>query len=293
MALQIGDIRVDSVLEYEGLYRTPEELYPAATPDLVDSHRGWMEPFYMDSASGRMIIAFRSFLIRTGGLTILVDGCVGNDKNRPLRPEWHHKTFPWMDNLRAHGVAPEEVDYVMCTHLHVDHVGWNTKLENGRWVPTFPNAKYLFHETEYAFWEAEHAGQDWIRDAFEDSVLPVVSAGQVEMVKADHQIADGIVLEPSPGHTPGHVSLNVAQGNARGVFCGDMMHHPIQVSEPQLYSVFCSDQQQSCATRADFVDRHADTDTLVLPAHFRGKDTGGGHIVGNMHDGKPGFRTVD
>ena len=289
MTLLIGEARVDSVLEFEGPYRYPQEMYPGADDTLVDRHRGWLEPRYLDPATGQLVFSFRSFLIRSGGLTILVDTCVGNDKNRPHRDVWHRRKFPWMDNLNALGVMPEEIDVVMCTHLHVDHVGWNTRLENGRWMPTFPNASYLFHVKEYDFWEAEYRNQEWLRDAFEDSVLPVISAGQATMVKGDHEIGAGIWIEPSPGHTPGHVSLNVRQGDAHGVFCGDMMHHPIQVPEPALYSIFCHDPVQSCSTRESFIDRHADTPTVVLPAHFPGPGTGGGRIVGGLHDGRAGF----
>lgn len=291
--LRIGDARIDSVMEFEGPYRFPNEMYPDADAGLVDEHRPWLEPRYLDPASGQLIFAFRSFLIRTDRLTILVDGCVGNHKNRPERPVWHQQNWPWMDNLRAQGVAPEEIDLVMCTHLHVDHIGWNTKLEDGRWVPTFPNAKYLFHEKEYAFWEEEYPKQAWIKDAFADSVLPVVDAGLAEMVSGDHEIDRGIWLEPSPGHTPGHVSMNLERDGARGVFCGDLMHTPLQIPEAQLSTIFCTDPELSRATRTAFVDRHADTDTIILPAHFPGSGTGGGHIVGCMHGDKAGFRPLE
>lgn len=291
-SLTIGDARIDGVLEFEGPYRFPDEMFPDADRDLVEAHRSWMEPRFLDPATGQMVFAFRSFLIRTERLTILVDTCVGNDKNRPHREVWHRQDWPWMTNLRGLGVAPEEIDLVMCTHLHVDHVGWNTRLLDGRWVPTFPNAKYLFHRTEYDYWESEYRRQAWIEDAFVDSVLPVVHSGQAVMVAADHEIDSGIRVEPSPGHTPGHVSLNLERGGARAVFCGDMMHSPLQVPEPQLASIFCADAEMSRATRADFIDRHADTDTVVLAAHFPGVGTGGGHIVGGLHGGKPGFRPL-
>ena len=291
-ALRVGDARIDSVLETEVPYRFPAEMFPGADDTLVDAHRAWMEPRYLDPDSGKMVFAFRSFVVRIKGLTILVDTCVGNEKNRPHRANWHKQNWPWLTNLRACGVTPEEIDLVMCTHLHVDHIGWNTKLRDGRWVPTFPNAKYLFHKTEYAFWEKEYPKQAWIEDAFVDSVLPVVDAGQAVMVDSGHEIADGIWIEPSPGHTPGHSSLCLERAGGSAVFCGDMMHHPLQIPEPQLASIFCTDAAQSTATRRDFIDRHCDTDTVVLPAHFPGAGTGGGHIVGRMHGDKAGFRPV-
>jgi len=177
---------------------------------------------------------------------------------------------------------------VMCTHLHTDHVGWNTQLVDGRWVPTFPNANYLFHKIEYDYWEKEHQNQAWARDAFIDSVLPVIEAGQATMVNGDHEIDTGLWLEHTPGHTPGAVCLHLEHGGDHGIFCGDMMHHPLQVPEAQWSSMFCEDPVLSRETRTAFVDRHAETDTMILPAHFG--DVGGGHIIGGGPDGKPIFK---
>ncbi len=269
-----GLIEIQAVEEWTGLYRDPLEMYPDATPEIVARHRDWLVPETMDAETGRMIFAFQSYLLRTPRCTILVDGCVGNDKDRPDRPDWHRRSWPWLENLRAAGVAPEEIDFVMCTHLHVDHVGWNTRLENGRWVPTFPNASYLFGETEYRFWEREHVKVPFIRNSFEDSVLPVVEAGKAVLVGDGHEVDDGVTIAPSPGHTPGHMCLNVASQRERAVFSGDLMHHPIQVPEPQLSSIFCADAEASRRTRTAFVERHCDADTVILPAHFPGRSAG-------------------
>lgn len=284
--IRIGSAAVDGVLEWAGSYRDPLEMYPDATREAVERHRGWLEPDSLDPESGALVMAFQSYLLRTDRLTILVDTCVGNDKNRPLRPNWHRRNWPWMDNLRACGVTPEEIDVVLCTHLHTDHVGWNTRLEDGRWTPTFPNARYLFHEKEYAYWQREYRDQEWLRDAFEDSVLPVVEAGRAVMVAGDHEIDHGLFLEPAPGHTPGAVCLHLKDGGQHAVFCGDLMHHPLQVPEAQWSSIFCTDPDLSRRTRMAFVDRFAETDSMVLPAHF----VGGGRIVGGGPDDKPTFR---
>ena len=286
--LKIGDVTIGGVLEWQGVYRDPLELYPDATKDAVDAHRGWLEPHSIDPQTGNVIMAFRSYVVRTERLTILIDACVGNDKERPVRPSWHRQKWPWMDNLRAQGVSPEDIDIVMCTHLHTDHVGWNTQLLDGRWVPTFPNANYLFHKIEYDYWEKEHQTQDWARDAFIDSVLPVVHAGQATMVNGDHEIDTGLWLEHTPGHTPGAVCLHLEHGGDHGIFCGDLMHHPLQVPESQWSSIFCEDPVLSRKTRSAFVDRHAETDTMILPAHFAG--VGGGHIIGGGPDGKAMFK---
>lgn len=284
--IRVGGAAVDGVLEWAGSYRDPLEMYPDATREAVERHRGWLEPGSLDPESGALIMAFQSYLLRTDRLTILIDTCVGNDKNRPLRPNWHRRNWPWMDNLRACGVTPEEIDIVLCTHLHTDHVGWNTRLEDGRWRPTFPNARYLFHEKEYAYWQREYRNQEWLRDAFEDSVLPVVEAGRAVMVAGDHEIDHGLFLEPAPGHTPGAVCLHLKDGGEHAVFCGDLMHHPLQVPEAQWSSIFCTDPELSRQTRMAFVDRFAETDSMVLPAHF----IGGGRIVGGGPDDKPTFR---
>ena len=159
----------------------------------------------------------------------------------------------------------------MCTHPHVDHVGWNTKLEDGRWVPTFPNAKYLFHEDEYAHWETEEMSEgagNIRRAAYEDSVLPIVSAGQAIMVNDGHQLEDSLYVESSPGHTPGHAFLRLECPNGGAVFTGDCMHHPVQVAYPEWNSRYCFDPEKSAATRRDIVERCEDADTVVLAAHF-------------------------
>lgn len=270
----LGDVHVQSVVERAGPYRDPLEMYPKATPEIVERHVPWMAPDCFDADQGVMIFAFQSFVLRTKRQTILIDTCVGNDKDRPGRPDWHRQNWPWMDNLRAAGVAPEEIDVVMCTHLHVDHVGWNTKLDDGRWVPTFPNARYIFGRTEYDHWSAIYKDEAWMTAAFEDSVVPVMESGQAVLVDNGHEIDSGLWLEEEPGHTPGSVCLHVASKDDRAVFTGDMMHHAIQVPEPQLSSIFCWDPEQSATTRAAFLDRHADTGTMLFPAHFPGKTAG-------------------
>lgn len=273
----IGKAVVDAVVEWIGPVRDPLTMYTNATTEMIDRHKTWMLPIHMDEASGMLNLIFQSYLIRTPRYTILVDSCRGNDKERPLRPDWHQQSWPWMANFRAAGVEPEDIDFLLCTHLHTDHVGWNTMLRDGRWVPTFPNARYLFSETEYAFWESRYREDDAVRDSFADSVLPVVEAGQVDLVKGDHEIDSGLWLEPTPGHTPGHVCLYLESGGDHAVFCGDLVHHPIQIREPQLRTIFCNDPEMSSATRMKFMDKHTDTDTLILPIHFTGESAG--HIV--------------
>jgi glyoxylase-like metal-dependent hydrolase (beta-lactamase superfamily II) len=202
------------------------------------------------------------------GRTILIDTGVGNGKTRHESPLWNRRTGTWLDDLAAIGVKPEQVDTVVCTHLHVDHVGWNTRLEGERWVPTFPHARYVMHGEEWEFWKWETANGREPSGCIVDSVQPVVEAGRVVLVGADHAIAPGLAFEPTPGHTPGHVAVRLTTPDGQAVFAGDLMHRAVQVAEPQWNSQFCYDGGRARATREAFVERHADSEVLILPAHF-------------------------
>ena len=280
--LSFGDVTVDRVVEAEGQSFFPGYLLPDSSDAALEAEHDWLAPRFFDPETGRFVMSLHTYIIRTPHHVILVDTCVGNHKNRPSTKPWHQLNTPYLDRLKARGVAPEEVDFVLCTHLHVDHVGWNTKLEDGRWVPTFPNARYLFHKTEYDHWsEAGQwgTGKGSSDGCFEDSVLPVMEAGQAELVAGDHAIDDSLWLEPSPGHSPGHVCLALEAGGARARFTGDMVHHPCQCAYPEWSSRFCHDPKQSAATRRTYLDRLADTDTTVLAAHFATPVAG--RVVGN------------
>jgi glyoxylase-like metal-dependent hydrolase (beta-lactamase superfamily II) len=277
----IGDISIDRVVDMEGPFSTLDFLIPNAPPDLIADNADWLKPCFVEPSTDKIIMSFHSLVVRTRHHTILVDCCIGNHKHRPERAMWHQRRGPWLDNLRAQGVEPEDIDIVTCTHLHADHVGWNTKLVDGRWVPTFPNACYVFARQEYAHWESEHrdALANGDRNApnhgsFEDSVLPVVEAGRAVLVDSDYQIDDGVCMEPAPGHTPGNVIVHVGDKNARAILAGDVIHTPAQLAKPELSSNFCSDPVQSAATRQRLVDRCADSDTLMLTAHFPGPTAG-------------------
>lgn len=279
-----GHCEISSVEESTVPFRTLPEMYPDATEEMVEKHLSWMAPDYMDAETRMMLFSFKSYVIRTGRLTILVDACVGNHKDRPGRPNWHQQNWPYMANLAAVGVRPEEIDIVMCTHLHIDHVGWNTQLKDGRWVPTFPNARYVFAKAEYDHWQKMLGTSEVGDNVFNDSVLPVVEASRADLVAMDHEIDHGIVLEPTPGHTPGHVALHLNSAGDDAIFTGDLFHHPVQVREPQLSSHVCSDQDLSRQSRYDFLNRYADSGTLICPAHFTGTE------VGHMKSDGDGWR---
>jgi glyoxylase-like metal-dependent hydrolase (beta-lactamase superfamily II) len=271
--IALGRLRVSAVVERAGP-TPPTWLLPEATAAAVERHRDWLAPHFLDER-GRFLQSIHTFAVRLPGLTLLVDTCVGNDKDRGGRKPFHMMHTSFLDDLRATGLAPEAVDLVLCTHLHVDHVGWNTRLDGGRWVPTFPRARYLFARREWEHWSAED-GED-TRRIVADSVAPVLDAGLATLVEPDHRISDEVWLEPTPGHTPGHVSVRLRSGDGDAVITGDLMHHPIQVAEPDWATPFDSDAEQARKTRRAFCERYADGPVTVLGTHFH--DPTAGRIV--------------
>ena len=276
----IGDMTVSRIVEYEGPIFPPGFLFPDADDETLRAHADWLQPAFIDPDSGHLIMSFHSYVVRTPRHTILVDTCLGNHKHRPQRDFWHMRDGPYLADLAAMGIAPEDVDFVMCTHLHVDHVGWNTRLIDGRWVPTFPNARYLFGRRELEHWQSVAAAgsvESVNHGSYQDSVLPVVEAGQAVLVDDGHTLDDGIWVEDAPGHTPGNamIRLKSAQGNA--VLTGDTIQHPLQLARPDWSSAFCDDPVLSRESRTRLIEAAADTDTLVLTGHF--PDPVAGRIV--------------
>ena len=272
----LGAFRIDRVVEHEGPFVRPDELFPDYEDGVAESIAHWAGRL-LEHPGGRMLMSFHGFLLRTARHTILVDTCFGDHKERPARPLAHRRSAgAYLADLARAGVHPEQVDYVLCTHLHWDHVGWNTRLADGRWVPTFPNARYVIARREYQHWDALHARGDRSIHVlgFEDSVQPLVRAERAVLVDDDHEIEDGVRLEPCPGHTPGNVVIQLRSGSARGVFSGDVLHSPLQLARPEWSSRACSDPRASEASRRRFVERHADTDHLVMPGHFLAPSVG-------------------
>jgi glyoxylase-like metal-dependent hydrolase (beta-lactamase superfamily II) len=222
-AIAPDDITIHPVIEQEAPFFDALEFFPTLTREQLDANRSWLEPTFLDPTSGKLVFCVQSFLVTTPHHTILIDSCVGNHKPRPARPFWNMLNSDRFENgLAAAGVSVNDIDYVMCTHLHVDHVGWNTRLENGRWVPTFRNAKYLMADRELAHWTAmekdDPGGFPWITD----SVLPIVAAQRAEVVKSDFAFDDMVQLLPTPGHTIDHFSVLVGRPGAR---CPDRRRH--------------------------------------------------------------------
>jgi glyoxylase-like metal-dependent hydrolase (beta-lactamase superfamily II) len=267
--ITIGDYSVGRVAELEFPAFSALEFFPAATPDMLEQARR-AYPSRI-SADGKLVMSFHSFVLRTGRHTILIDTCC--NKSRPGRGQFDQGKNDYLAGLAELGVKPEEVTHVMCTHLHWDHVGWNTRRVDGEWVPTFPNAQYLMAKREYDHWDAVYAKEKDNRThvhalAFEDSVLPLMRAERAVLVADDFELDHGVSIEPCHGHTPGHVVVNVQSNDRRGVLIGDAIHHPMQLLFPDLSTRADSDMDMSRVSRRALIDKHAGTGNLVMPHHF-------------------------
>lgn len=265
----IGDISVTRIEESIDLSSCgPEEFFTGFDPEVFRRHMNWLAPRHYNPEANRLVSSIHSWLIRTPHHTILLDTCSGNHKNRPWNERFHQLNTPYIERLAAAGVSPEDIDIVLCTHLHSDHCGWNTQLRNGKWVPTFPNAKYLFSRLEHERWLPKPGSNAGRVELYNDSVLPVMESKQAVLLDGNHQIEDTLMVEPAAGHTIGHVMLTARSGDNRGVFCGDVIHHAIQVFEPGWNTKYCEDQPQAAATRRRLLERCAEEHSLLFPTHF-------------------------
>jgi glyoxylase-like metal-dependent hydrolase (beta-lactamase superfamily II) len=262
---QIGDMTVHRIVEMEMPLFPALEMLPGLTPEVLAENRSWLQPKALN-AEDWMLLCFQSYVVRTPHHVILLDACIGNHKERP-RPSWNQKTDnAYITQLAAHGLRVEDIDYVMCSHFHADHVGWNTRLENGVWTPTFPNARYVFSQSELDYWTHRHAAAP--AAPFADSVLPVIAAGRAEIVSPRHELGDHLRLLPTPGHTPGHSAIALGRGADLAVFTGDLIHSPLQARYPELSPRFDVDPIAAAATRRAFLERYCDAETICCTAHF-------------------------
>jgi len=260
---KIGDVSVARVIESEGPW-DGTILLPEATAENVAKERDWLHPTFTDDA-GLLRLSIHSFVLESQGRRIVVDTCIGNDKERPI-PEWSGQHWPYLANLAAAGYAPESIDCVLCTHLHVDHVGWNTTLRDGKWVPTFPNATYLVGGTEWDFFS--RAEDPFLKGPVDDSVRPVMAEGRSHLVDETHRLTDEVWLESTPGHTPGHFSVRISSRGEEAVITGDCLHHPILIRYPEWDNRFDTDGARAKRTRREFCERYADSGVLVFGTHF-------------------------
>lgn len=262
----IGDITVTAVVESVSS-KIMRFVLPQATPESI-GHETWLAP-YLD-AEKKPLLTIQSFLVESEDQKLLVDTCVGNDKERRFR-EWNQLDTDYLALLEEAGASADAVDTVLCTHLHVDHVGWNTRLEGDRWVPTFGNARYLFGRDEWSYWKDQPEDVDTV---IGDSVRPIVDAGLADLVEPDAIIGEGLRLLPTPGHTPGHVSLELESRGERGFITGDMVHHPCQLQHADWAASPDTDPELGTQTRRTIFERYADTEALFIGSHFHAPTAG-------------------
>lgn len=260
MLCRIGDVEIWRILEINAPYLPAEDLFPDV-PD-VAALIAARDPGAICPTSGGLILPIQGFLLKTPSHLILVDACVGNHKTSRY-PAWSGRSDSrFMASLAAAGVTPNDVDYVLCTHLHTDHVGWNTKLEDGRWVPTFPNARYLLPDADNS------AFAEMASESYTESVLPVIAAGQSEMVTSGHQLGDYVTLIETPGHTPGHVSVLVKSGAAEAIITGDALHTTAQCWHPDWHFTYDTEPDQAVTSRRALLEAASEADRRVLGTHF-------------------------
>ena len=269
---KIGDIKITRLREQEPVWPGTAVL-SQATAEVVKGEGEWLDPFCSD---GRFRLSIHALLVESEGKRILVDTCVGNDKKRPGFKEWNEMHLPFLQDIEKAGVGRDSIDMVVCTHLHVDHVGWNTFLDAGAWKPTFPKARYLMVKREWEHWSKFDGSPDF-RNPIDDSVRPVIDAGRAELIDPNSRLTGEVWLEATPGHTPGHTSVRISSRGENAVITGDMIHHPIQVARPDWICEFDTDPRLASETRKAFVARYCDQPVLVLGTHFAGPTAG--HIV--------------
>lgn len=272
--ITLGDVEITRVIEQRSAGLPRAFVFPDSGLEPWETHQHWLEPEFWSQDSDQLLAAMQTWLVRSEGRTILVDTGIGNHKERPYMPAFGHLSTDFLGNLASAGVRPEDVDTVICTHVHGDHVGWNTRLDGREWVPTFPNAQYVISRADFDFWnpENEHRTRSGRRmqNVFEDSVAPVHKAGLTVLWEDHYDIDANLRIEPAPGHTPGSSIIKLRSGSDRAVFVGDLLHSPLQIVEPDLSPCFDEDEKQAAATRRRVLAWTADNTALMLPAHFPG-----------------------
>src|SRR5262245_20070248 len=261
--IKLDSITIHRIVEQEGPFFDIQPFFPKLTKELLEENRAWLQPKYM-SSQDQVVLCVQSYLVQTPQHNILIDTCVGNHKPRPARPFWNMlNSNRYLSGLAGTGLSVGDIDFVMCTHLHVDHVGWNTQLENGRWVPTFPNARYVFADRELAHWTQRQNDDPTACPWITDSVLPIVAANRVDIVTSAHAFNDLGTLVPTPDHTIDHYSVLVGRPGADAIITGDMIHSPLQARYPQIRQMSDFDPKQSAVSRRDLFGRFCDTSTLM------------------------------
>ncbi|MEV6674812.1 MBL fold metallo-hydrolase [Streptomyces sp. NPDC051162] len=270
----LGDVEVTRVVEWQEAFAPARGIVPESDAALWKDNEDWLAPDHWDPETDMATVALQTWVLRSGGRTVLVDTGVGNDRERPGSPRFHHWKGDFLEKLALAGIRPQDVDIVVNTHIHGDHVGWNTMDAEGEWVPTFPNAQYLIPAADDFHFGPDNSYGGGLREVdrliYEDSVAPVHRAGQAVLWDGSHRIDEHLTLESAPGHTPGSAVLRLSSRGDRAVFVGDLLHSPVQILTPSCNSCFCLDAERAVASRRRIIERAAAERELIVPAHFGG-----------------------
>lgn len=276
--IQLGAAVIHRVEEWRGEFLTPQMLFVGFTPESYAASKDIVAGPYLDPVTDAITARLQSWVVEIDGARILIDTGAGNHKVRPGIPLFGALNTPFMQRLAAAGFEPADIDLVVCTHLHVDHVGWNTTLEAGAWIPTFPRARYVFPMADADYWDPRNlarfptkVGEAVNEGFFVDSVQPILDRGLAELVSGVVEIAPGVRLDPAPGHTPGSQTITVTSRGETALFVGDVVHHPLQIMNPTWNSIFCEDAELARRSRYDVLQRVVNENAIMIPAHFAGE----------------------
>lgn len=287
---RVGDATITRIEETYGVTRSLADTFPEMTREQFAEHEDWLAPHHYDAALGLIKLSVHSWLLQVGGKKILIDCCCGNHKSKPQRPQWHMLNVPFLEKLEAAGARPDEIDLVMCTHLHHDHIGWNTMQRDGRWLPTFPNARYVFSKPEvetFAKLDADPAHGAVEFGTFRECVIPVLEHGRADLVEGDgFRINDFIEIEHAHGHSPGHVVFKLESKGAKGIFTGDVWHHMLQVYYPNWNFPKNFLEDEARVSRHKVLEDCAASGALVFPGHV------GLPFAGRIEKTAGGFRPL-
>ena len=286
--LTVGNATITRIEEtYLACYPL-RKIFPDITEAQLAEHAHWMAPHHYDAEQDLIKLSVHSWLLQVGGQRILIDSCCGNNKIKPGRPFWENLNVDYLGRLAAAGAQPEEIDVVMCTHLHHDHVGWNTQLKDGKWVPTFPNARYVFSKADVEYFAEIDASAEGPAElgTFRECVVPILEYGRADLVEGTHRLNDFIEIEPAPGHAPGHAFFKLESKGERGAFTGDTWHHLLQVHYPDWNFPKNSDADQARVSRRKVLDYCVATGALVMPGHV------GLPFAGRIEKTADGYRPV-